>query len=98
MLMGSEAFLVALTDHPEWMRDALITAVGEQCRVRLQLRSLIQDKHDFWYTNGGFMPFWAPEPFFGSQSDVSCMLSPEMFDRFIVPEFDMYADNFGCSS
>ena len=95
MIMGAEAFLLGLKDHPEWMRDALVTAAREQCRVRLDLRSLIQDRHDFWYTNGGFMPFWAPEPFFSTQSDVSCMLSPEMFQKFIVPEFEILAEAFG---
>ena len=34
------------------------------------------------------MPFWAPEPFVRTQCDVSCMLSPKMFDRFIVPELE----------
>ncbi|MDP6778182.1 MAG: hypothetical protein QGI83_15610 [Candidatus Latescibacteria bacterium] len=95
MVMGAETFLLALKDHPEWMRDALITAAREQCRVRKDLRSRIQDKHDFWYTNGGFMPFWGPEPFFGTQSDVSCMLAPEMFEEFIVPEFEIQAEAFG---
>ena len=37
---------------------------------------------------GNWWPFWSPEPFYAPQSDVSCMLSPETFERFIVPELD----------
>jgi hypothetical protein len=46
--------------------------------------------HEYWYGNAGWMALWAPEPFLSTQSDVSCMLSPEMFDRFVVPELDVY--------
>ena len=95
MLMGTERFLVSLVDHPEWMREAIVAGAREQLRVRQELQHRIRAKHDFWYGNAGWMPFWAPEPFTGAQSDVSCMLSPEMFDRFVVPELDLYGEAFG---
>ena len=95
MLMGTELFLISLIDHPHWMREAIITGASEQLRIRLQLRDRIRGKHDFWYGNGGYMPFWGPEPFFSTQSDVSCMLSPSVFEEFVVCELDMYAEAFG---
>jgi hypothetical protein len=95
MLMGTPSFLVSLIDHSAWMREAIIAGAREQVRVRTQLRDMIRNRHDFWYGNGGWMPFWAPEPFVSTQSDVSCMLSPEMFDRFVLPELEIYAEAFG---
>jgi hypothetical protein len=51
--------------------------------------------HEYWYGGAGWMPFWTPEPYVGTQSDVSCMLSPEMFDRFVVPELDVHGQEHG---
>jgi len=41
------------------------------------------------------MPYWVPEPFNATQSDVSCMLSPELFDRFMLPELEVYGREYG---
>jgi hypothetical protein len=95
MLMGTSSFLVGLIDHPGWMRQAIITGGREQLRMRQCLRDRIRGKHEFWYGNAGWMPFWAPEPFVSTQSDVSCMLSPDMFERFVVPELDICAEEHG---
>jgi len=95
MQMGTEAFLLGLLDHPDWMREAIATGAREQLDVRLRLRDLIRERHDLWYGNGGWMPFWTPEPYLGTQSDVSCMLSPEMFERFVLPEIDIYGSAYG---
>ena len=95
MLMGAEAFLFGLVDNPQWMRDAIVTGAAEQLRLRRQLQNGIRDRHDLWYGIAGRMPFWAPEPFYTVQSDVSCMLSPDMFERFVVPELDVYGQGVG---
>ena len=95
MLMGTTDFLVALVDHPEWMADAILTGARDQLRVRQELQALVRERHEFWYGNAGWMPFWAPEPFISTQSDVSCMLSPYMFEQFVIPELEIYAEAFG---
>jgi len=95
MRMGTEAFLTALVDRPEWMARAI--AQGARCQVaaREHFRRLLAGRHEFWYGNAGWMPFWTPQPHFATQSDVSCMLSPAMFDRFILPELELYGRRFG---
>ena len=96
VLMGTTEFLMALVDHSDWMADAIRTGARDQFRLRQQLQTMVREAgHPFWYGNAGWMPFWAPEPFNSTQSDVSCMLSPEMFDRFIVAELDMYGQEHG---
>ncbi len=89
MHMGTESFLFALVDHPDWMADAILQGARDQTALRRELQALMRDRgHTFWYGNAGWMPFWAPTPFNSAQSDVSCMLSPDMFDRFVVPELN----------
>ncbi|MEI6520951.1 MAG: hypothetical protein WCO98_13070 [bacterium] len=95
MHMGTEEFMYALEDHPEWMIDAICTGAYDQRRTSKELQvMMIEMGHDFWYGNAGWMPFWAPEPYIPTQSDVSCMLSPATFDRFILPELEIYGEEY----
>ena len=95
MHMGTANFLLALVDEPEWMEEAILRGGRESVAARRQLQESARQRHRFWYGCAGWMPFWAPEPFLATQSDVSCMLSPEMFERFVVPELDLYGNEFG---
>lgn len=89
MHMGVEPFMYALMDHADWMAEAIVTGARDQLHTAQDLQAQIRARHDYWYGGSGWMPFWAPEPFSLTQSDVSCMLSPEMFERFVVPELDV---------
>ncbi|HOX08903.1 MAG TPA: hypothetical protein PK280_21085 [Planctomycetota bacterium] len=89
MHMGAQQFLLALMDQPEWMRRAIVGGAEGMAAARRDAQGLVKDRHDYWYGIAGWMPFWAPEPFVSTQSDVSCMLSPEMFEEFVVPELDI---------
>ncbi len=95
MMMGTTEFVLALMDHPEWMAEAILTGARDQQAVRRELADLIRARHDFWYGLAGWMPFWAPEPFNVTQSDVSCMLSREAFKRFILPELELCGSDHG---
>lgn len=95
MHMGPEAFLLALVDAPRWMRDAIVLGAREQLTAWLRIMDRVKERARFWYGNGGWMPFWAPQPYASTQSDVSCMLSPEMFEEFVVPELDVFGGHFG---
>ncbi len=93
--LGTEAFLVALSDHPQWMRAALEQMARGQLDVCRRFRAMTEPTHDFWYGNPGWMPLWGPRPYLSTQSDVSCMLSPKMFDQFVLPELRLYCQEHG---
>ena len=95
MHMGPQELMLALVDHPEWMRRAIVTGAQDMAAARRDAQQLVRDRHAYWYGIAGWMPFWAPEPFVCTQSDVSCMLSPGMFDEFVVPELDVYGRECG---
>ncbi len=95
MHMGTQEFLTALMDESDWMAAAILQGGRDQIQARSHVQSLASPRHDFWYGNAGWMPFWAPEPFNSQQSDVSCMLSPEMYERFVLPELDLYGNEYG---
>ena len=80
---------------PDWP-EATLTGAKDQLVARQQLQAVMRRRgHEYWYGTAGWMPFWAPQPYGITQSDVSCMLSGEMFDRFIVPELDVYGQEHG---
>lgn len=93
--LGNERYLEAMALHPEWIDRALRQMTAALLAEKRRLRELIEKKHAFWYGNGGWMPFWAPRPYFGTQSDVSCMISPEMFDRFVAPDLESIGREYG---
>ena len=96
MLMGTEDFLVALIEHPEWVAKAIMDGARDKLALRKFLRDVIrQAGHVLSNGRVGWMPFWAPEPFATMQSDVSCMLSPRMFDTFVLPELELNAAEVG---
>lgn len=95
MHMGTQNFMMALIDHPEWMKQAIGDGARALLVARRHLRGLVEGRHDFWYGNAGWMPFWTPTPYMSTQSDVSCMLSPEHFDEFVLPELDLLGNEFG---
>jgi hypothetical protein len=86
--LGNERYLEAMAIHPDWVAAALRQMTAGLLAERNRLRDRIVKKHAFWYGNAGWMPFWAPTPYFATQSDVSCMISPDMFERFVVPELE----------
>lgn len=95
MHMGTQNFLMALVDEPEWMLRAITEGARDQIATRQKLWAPVRERHLYWYGNSGWMPFWAPKPYNATQSDVSCMLSPEMFEQFVMPELDLIGNEFG---
>ena len=86
--LGTDRYLEAMALHPDWIDAALRQMTAELQTARRRVRALIEKKHAYWYGNGGWMPFWGPKPYLATQSDVSCMISPDMFERFVVPELE----------
>ena len=93
--LGTQEFLLALRDHPEWMRRAITDGAAQMRRAHAELVEQARATHDYWYGGAGWMPFWAPEPFRKTQSDVSCMMSPDDFDTFVLPELEAYGADYG---
>lgn len=94
LLIGSQEFLFALSDRPDWTRLAIMKLAQNRVEFLHYFHDLARKTHDFWYGNAGWMPFWAPEMFMPFQSDISCMLSCDMFGEFIIPELDLNAREF----
>lgn len=89
MVIGGDQFLLSLTDRPEWTRQVILKLAQNRIELLQHFFRMSRDIHEYWYGNVSWMPFWAPELYMSEQSDISCMLSPKMFDAFIVPELEL---------
>lgn len=95
MHMGTSSFMMALIDEPEWMQGAILQAARDTEVERRRLEEIARRKTTLWYGISGWMTLWAPEPFISTQSDVSCMLSPAMYEQFVVPELELLSASTG---
>lgn len=95
MLLGTEHFLMSLVERPQWVRGAILKTARNWVAVQKHIAEIAKPIHDYWYGNAGWAPFWTPEPYVSTQSDVSCMLSPRMFDEFILPGLDLLGREYG---
>ncbi len=94
-VLGNERFLTALIEHPQWIERSIDGITRCQIEVYRKFEALAAGCHAFPWGNPGWMSFWGPDPYVSTQADVSCMLSPEMFDRFIAPEIEALGRTFG---
>ena len=59
-------------------------------------RNMIDERQKAWHDGCAWTTarLWHPEFFMISQSDISCMISEEMFERYVVRELECVADRY----
>jgi len=93
MLMGSEKFLVNLVDRQQQMKNAIEKLATNWILLNRKIYEIagkFQEGYGICW-----LGLWCPFSFVSTQSDISCMLSREMFEEFIVPELEMVCREFG---
>ncbi len=88
MLRGPEPFQTDLIDHPADVKRALTLMRRNYVRMQSELDAIRRRKLDGY---GCHWPVWSREPLGHMQSDLSCMISANMFDEFILPEIEELA-------
>lgn len=90
-MRGTDRYLFDLVERPETVIDATVRMSRNFARVYDEIFELI---HSFGFEGyGNWWPIWCPEPMAVFQSDVSCMISGEMFDRFVTPHLEITASH-----
>jgi len=82
MFRGTENFLLDLVMEPERVLDTLAIMQDNFIRMWNELDAM-RDRSSGY---GNWWPIWCPERLRIVQSDVSCMISSEMYEKFILPE------------
>lgn len=90
VLRGTQNFLTDLILNPDEVKDALKRMRNNWLTAFMQLDQII--KAEGVEGSSSWLGIWSPKTTATLQSDVSCMISPEMFEEFIVPELEQAAD------
>jgi hypothetical protein len=94
LMVGTENFLMAIHDNPAWLKETLARLAANNMTLYRRYRDMVRARAEFWY-GVAWDVFWGPEPFFSTQSDISCMLSPEQFEEFVLPEILRFGQEYG---
>ncbi len=85
LLRGTEDFLLDLHDHPREVKQALRRMLDNWYLMYARVSELLAAQEG----SSGWLSLWCPwEKSVTLQSDVSCMLSPAMFEEFVAPELE----------
>lgn len=82
-LRGNERLCLDMVDRPEWVTRALDYFTGICFRAYGELAELLEARQR---GSTAWLPLWSPGISMTLQCDFSCMIGPEMFRRFIIPE------------
>jgi len=85
LLRGAEDFCLDMLDHPAEVKRALRQLLDNWYEMHGRLGPLMPGQEG----SIGWLSVWCPWPkSITLQSDISCVLSPAMFDEFIAPELE----------
>ncbi len=79
-MRGTQALLIDLIEHPDWVHTALRQITDRYFEYYDVLYDLFKDER-----GGSYFWAWAPGRMSKLQCDFSAMISPEMFGEFMIP-------------
>jgi 5-methyltetrahydrofolate--homocysteine methyltransferase len=88
-LIGSEQLLFALMDHPEQV-DRLVARITELWLVCYD--RLYDEIQSAGRGTSPWAPIWSPKRCYMLQSDFAYMISPQMFERFVLQDLAACCD------
>ena len=94
LMIGTENFLMAIHDNREWLTATLARMGTDRMALYRRFRDMVRLHAEHWY-GVGWDIFWGPEPFLSTQSDVSCMLSPQQYEQIVLPELERCGREYG---
>lgn len=86
-LRGSNELLMDILDNPEWVQDCLESIAGGWLKSSAELFDITKQNNDGGSAHG-WMATWSPGRHQQLQADFSVMISPGMYEEFVLPELD----------
>jgi len=87
-LRGSERFCLDLIEYPEKIKELRDSIVKVWIKCYDELFDLVDKNQD---GTVGWLPAWSPGKTYPLQCDFSAMISPKMYEEFVVPEIQTIA-------
>ena len=85
-LRGNQTLLEDLIESPEEVNECEVKIVELWFRYYEELKKIMDDVGQEGYTC--WMPCWSAKTWYPVQSDFSSMISPAMFEKFVIPRLE----------
>ncbi len=92
LLRGTDEFLMELIERPEDCVRCLEEALPRWVENKEHLRDVV-DRRQYGHVYG-YPGLWAREYILATQSDMSCMISPALFERWVLRELDLLSERY----
>nr|MBC7243868.1 hypothetical protein [Chloroflexota bacterium] len=89
-LRTTEALLLDMVGRPEQVQQAVIELAHIWVHCYNELYAMVEENDQ---GSIQWLGVWAPGKMYNVQSDLSCMISPAMFNSFVVPELEIVLSN-----
>lgn len=85
-IRGTDNLMMDMLADPEFVEEAVQRLIPIYKQTQEELFSLVKENNDGSMIE--WMQLWAPQRMAQMQCDLSVMISPEMFNRFAMPELE----------
>lgn len=85
-IRGTDRLMMDMLTDPDFVEDAVQRLLPIYKQTQEELFSLVRENNDG--SVHSWMQLWAPRRMAQLQCDLSVMISPEMFGRFVMPELE----------
>lgn len=92
-IRGTENLLFDMVDNPEFVHEARdrITEVWQ--KTQAEFFEIARESNEGGSSHA-WMHLWSPQRHLQLQCDYACMISPAMFEEFVLPELEATANTF----
>ena len=84
-LLGSQRILADLMDHPDEIESWCQQITDRWLEFHHQIHELLPEQQ---IGQTGWAPIWAPGTTYMLQCDLSIMISPKMFNKYVMPDLE----------
>lgn len=89
-IRGTDNLMMDMLTDPEFVEEGIRNLLPIYKQTQEELFDLVNENNDGSVLS--WMHLWAPKRLAQMQCDLSVMISPEMFDRFVMPELEELCD------
>lgn len=92
-LRGTENLLMDMIEEPDFVHEARDKITDAWIRTQTEIFEIVKRSNDGGSCHS-WMHLWSPKRHLQLQCDYSCMISPSMFEEFVLPELEATSSAF----
>ena len=92
-IRGTENLLVDMLSEPDFVTEATRRITDAWIETQTEYFEVVKE-NNFGGSSHSWMQLWCPQRHLQLQCDYSCMISPQMYEKFVLPELEATSSAF----